>query len=965
MNAQRKVTRQDGPTTPDVRIIANTRSRRSLGRGGLMLSLLILVSVTSRLHAAPVSPVFTYQGRLSEGTNVASGTYDLRFRIYDSLTNGLAVSGSLTLEDVAVTNGLFTALLDFGAAVFNGEARWLEIAVRPGASSDSFTILAPRQEVTATPYALNALNLMSFADQPLDIKVHGMRALHLESPFAGTPSIIGGFEGNRADFGVSGGVIAGGGGNLNTNVLGENARFGSIGGGLNNVVNGLFGNIDGGANNRVESPSATIGGGASNTIGTNAGGGTIAGGTGNQLRNNTQTSVIGGGVANVIEEGTFHAVIVGGTHNRIETNSSAAVINGGSDNFIGGTANLATIGGGAQNEIHSRSSRATIAGGSNNKIATNAINATVSGGFANRIENDSIEATIAGGGANRIETNSPLAAIGGGAGNVVAARASAIVGGEENTIGSYRSFIGGGMDNSVNGVYSIIGGGGENTIGTNTSYAVIGGGQDNIIPSRSGPTMIGATVGGGVRNASHADYATVSGGYQNTNFGANGTIGGGVQNNNGGPFGTVGGGSQNTNASWGGTIAGGSQNLVENSFATVGGGGGNVSRGWASTVPGGADNVAQGYYSFAAGLSAQALHSGTFVWSDSTPGGFASTASNQFLIRARGGVGINMAPSATFHVRSERNTAIDNTATFINPFLGPNGSHIHFGTNGDWYIRSAKGAGKVVLQDSGGNVGVGLNQPIHALHVGNTVARGAINFAGERSVVENATQGGRATFLALAGFGNLGIPPINDPDRVETQLEADDSEHRGIVGTASRHPLEIRTFNTARITVLDDGRVGIGRVPAAWHLELGGEASKATAGPWLANSDARIKMDVRTVTNALETLNQVRLVDFRYTEDYRRDHPTIEDRRYLNVIAQEFQKVFPEHVKRSGEKLPDGEEILTVDTHPLTVYSAAAVQELHGLLKEKEIRISNLERRLAALEQLQSTLAHRTNEPAR
>jgi len=50
-----------------------------------------------------------------------------------------------------------------------------------------------------------------------------------------------------------------------------------------------------------------------------------------------------------------------------------------------------------------------------------------------------------------------------------------------------------------------------------------------------------------------------------------------------------------------------------------------------------------------------------------------------------------------------------------------------------------------------------------------------------------------------------------------------------------------------------------------------------------------------------------------------------------------------------GEKLPDGSEILQVDTHPLTVYTAAAVQELH---RELEAENRALRERLARLEEL-------------
>jgi hypothetical protein len=44
--------------------------------------------------------------------------------------------------------------LDFGTNAFNGQARYLQIWVRPGSSTGGYTPLSPRQELTATPYAL-------------------------------------------------------------------------------------------------------------------------------------------------------------------------------------------------------------------------------------------------------------------------------------------------------------------------------------------------------------------------------------------------------------------------------------------------------------------------------------------------------------------------------------------------------------------------------------------------------------------------------------------------------------------------------------------------------------------------------------------------------------------------------------------------------------------------------------------
>jgi hypothetical protein len=149
--------------------------------------------------------------------------------------------------------------------------------------------------------------------------------------------------------------------------------------------------------------------------------------------------------------------------------------------------------------------------------------------------------------------------------------------------------------------------------------------------------------------------------------------------------------------------------------------------------------------------------------------------------------------------------------------------------------------------------------------------------------------------------------------------------------------------------VLSD-KVGVKRSPVTNTLEVGGTASKSTAGDWLANSDARIKTEVRTVSGALDTLARVRLVEFEYTEEYLAEHPEIEDRRYLNVIAQEFAEVFPDYVQGSGETLPDGGEILQVDTHPLTIYSAAAVQELHAEITRLREQNRQMEERLSRLE---------------
>jgi len=103
---------------------------------------------------------FTYQGRLSSGGNPASGVYEMQFKLFDNPNVGAGTQqgSTVTNNSVQAANGSFTVQLDFGAEVFNGAARFLEIAVRPAGNADPFTVLSPRQQVTSTPYALRTLN---------------------------------------------------------------------------------------------------------------------------------------------------------------------------------------------------------------------------------------------------------------------------------------------------------------------------------------------------------------------------------------------------------------------------------------------------------------------------------------------------------------------------------------------------------------------------------------------------------------------------------------------------------------------------------------------------------------------------------------------------------------------------------------------------------------------------------------
>src|SRR5439155_25839911 len=124
--------------------------------------MLLLVMASAGATRGQQTTSFTYQGRLTDAGAPANNNYDLQFTLWDAAVGGTQqpqpAPNALTKTNVAVTGGVFSVLLDFGVSAFPGADRFLEVGVRPGGSAGGFTILAPRQQISSTPYALHTLN---------------------------------------------------------------------------------------------------------------------------------------------------------------------------------------------------------------------------------------------------------------------------------------------------------------------------------------------------------------------------------------------------------------------------------------------------------------------------------------------------------------------------------------------------------------------------------------------------------------------------------------------------------------------------------------------------------------------------------------------------------------------------------------------------------------------------------------
>lgn len=108
--------------------------------------------------ASAQTTAFNFQGRLNDGANPANGNFELQFKLFDATAGGNQIGGTVTQPGVAVINGIFSAPLDFGAAPFDGGARFVEIGVRPAGSLNPFTILNPRQQIGSVPYSVKSIN---------------------------------------------------------------------------------------------------------------------------------------------------------------------------------------------------------------------------------------------------------------------------------------------------------------------------------------------------------------------------------------------------------------------------------------------------------------------------------------------------------------------------------------------------------------------------------------------------------------------------------------------------------------------------------------------------------------------------------------------------------------------------------------------------------------------------------------
>jgi hypothetical protein len=177
-----------------------------------MRLLMILPWATAFHQALALTTAFTYQGRLDDGGAPANGIYDFRFMLYYDPARSTQAAAPFLTNAIPVTNGLFTATIDFGQGVFTGSDCWLEVNVRRNGEV-SYTVLNPLQNLTPAPHAQFAVRASNLTGALPAEQINGTL------PLATLPSAV--LTNNQAGVTLSGTFTGNGNGltNLNANQI--------------------------------------------------------------------------------------------------------------------------------------------------------------------------------------------------------------------------------------------------------------------------------------------------------------------------------------------------------------------------------------------------------------------------------------------------------------------------------------------------------------------------------------------------------------------------------------------------------------------------------------------------------------------------------------------------------------------------------------------------------------------------
>lgn len=260
---------------------------------------------------------------------------------------------------------------------------------------------------------------------------------------------------------------------------------------------------------------------------------------------------------------------------------------------------------------------------------------------------------------------------------------------------------------------------------------------------------------------------------------------------------------------------------------------------------------------------------------------------------------------------------------------GAQGSNLYFNIDGQTRMR--------VLNN--GNVGIRTNNPLAALHVAKA-GTGILATAGSSGngwveLWPDATSGGVGPAIVSASYRS--DPPYQYTGQLRFGFMFAPNDTTGYIEGMK---LSLNNVLTGPSTLTVNGDLVV-----TGNATVGGHALTAGA-TWWQVSDIKIKTDVEKIQGeaALEVIEGLRPVKFRFTEEYLSQHPETQNIDYYNFIAQEFQNVWPDSVKE------DQNGLLSINTSNTIPFLVSAIQELAKEIKDLKTKNMKLEEEVETIQ---------------
>ena len=323
----------------------------------------------------------------------------------------------------------------------------------------------------------------------------------------------------------------------------------------------------------------------------------------------------------------------------------------------------------------------------------------------------------------------------------------------------------------------------------------------------------------------------------------------------------------------------------------------------------------------------------------------ALETNTRFTIDASGNVGIGTtSPSTKLHLdgtfrlvdgNQSNGKVLTSDANGVATWQTASGGSLPAGTSGqtlrhdgtNWVANSN-------IFNNGTNVGIGTTSPGVKLDVLATSGR-AVNANDGTSWISLVPSASTWDFSGLSSPGDMGLFFSVDGSTFST------ASNGLVIGPDCAWSAN----GYAGIKIMENGRVGIGMTPSTNLLEVNGDASKTAAGDWLANSDARLKKDIKQMDSKAVLDKMLALKGITY---YWNDTVTGSKRPtqlQYGFTAQNIQEVFPILVE---------EDNLGYLQTAYGTYDAMYVESMRALqqqIDEQQAIIEAQEREIDALKQ--------------